>query len=358
MNGGILSPFAVTLTPSAFCNYVAVVAIGRNLKVGCLVPHLCICSPTVSTVRIHTAEDDVAKAIGNSYFPNAIAVFICHVDPKLAVTEEVNCKSCIINLPVSIRNKVKSDSSAGSGRIDRLLLACFVSLFHCCISNFVCPIKLLGIVYEVAGLLGAVIEEESKTLKACYLNGIGVPIICTFNLGSRCAGPFCACNVVELNVPTPNINSSPTVSILPINSNFNGINGLSAFLNISVGVCSHGVCEVICTCCKLKISCANPTAVSLVIELKLCSFFNYESTGPCSLIFGLCESVLFGKILGIPIIECTDEVDIVCNYVFSNIRLDSNLACSNIISYNVSTGKKVDILSVYSNPSVAFVCGS
>ena len=356
MNEGILSPFACALIPSALCNYVAVSVICRNLKIVCLVP--LIIPVIICCARIHTAEDDVYDTFGNLNLPNAIAIGICHIEPLIATVPSIYCESCIINLPVSIGNEVESNGSAGSRRIDGIFLASCISLFHCCISNFVCPVKLLGIVYEVAGLRRAVIEEESKTFKGCNLYGVGVPILCAFNLSSGCAGPFCACNVVELSVPTPSVNSCPALGILPINSNFDGINGLSAFLNVGVSVCSHGVCEVICACCKLKISRADPSAVSLVIKLKLCSIFNNESTGPGSLISGLCESVLFGKVLGLPFVECTDEVDIVCSYVICNIRLDCDLACSNVIGNNVSTGKKINILSVYANPSVAGICGS
>ena len=114
MNEGVLSPFAVALIPSALCNYVAVSIICRNNEVRCLIP---LIIPVIfCSAGVHTAEDYIDITLIDVCFPNAVPIFISHIDPKLAVTEEINCKSCIIDLPISIGNKIENYCNLGFNR--------------------------------------------------------------------------------------------------------------------------------------------------------------------------------------------------------------------------------------------------
>ena len=114
MNEGILSPFACAIVPSVFLNYVAVSIICRNNEVRCLIP---LVIPIVSCrTGIHTAEDYIGITLIDVCFPNAVAILISHIDPKLAVTEEINCKSCIIDLPISIGNEIENYCNLGFNR--------------------------------------------------------------------------------------------------------------------------------------------------------------------------------------------------------------------------------------------------
>ena len=243
VNCRIFGPFTSTIIPNTFCNCVAVVFVGRNCKVRCLVP---LIIPVVSCCAgIHTAEDYVCITLVNTSFPNAVAIFISHANPCIAcIVPHINCESCIIRFPVSIRNKVECN--------------------------------------------------------------------CDFRLGRN---------------------------ILAVLSVSNGIIGNVVCDNVSSG--SNG--DIVSTCAK-------PTVINLVINLEFCCACKCNFNCPSSLVFRFGHLVIIGEC---PVgNEGASEIHFVSYGIFSNIGFNSNCASSNVISYNVSTGNKRDVLTLNANISV------
>ena len=101
-----------TIIPRTWSNSVTYVIIGRNYKVVCLVPHVI---PAVSSSSgIHTAEDQTGISMRKLCSVNSGSANLCHINPSFTITEEVNCESSVVNVPVIVRNKINND---GLGRL-------------------------------------------------------------------------------------------------------------------------------------------------------------------------------------------------------------------------------------------------
>ena len=121
----IYIPRAFALTPSAFCYGVAYFIVGRNFKVVCLIPSII---PTI--IRIigsHTAEYQVGVSMRKLHSVNSGITNLCHTNPSISITKEVNCKTSVCLTPVAIRYEVNNN------RRRRLIICnsfikCFVTI--------------------------------------------------------------------------------------------------------------------------------------------------------------------------------------------------------------------------------------
>ena len=194
--GSGCSPSSATFIPCAGFNCVMVCSICGNLEVCCLVP---LIVPVIgSSAGVHTAEDYIGISRRNFNLINAKFGVICHVNPLFAVAEEVCCKPCTINLPVSVRSEIKHRLNfflAENNLCNCSTNRTFTALYAICIS--------CGSYYNSPNFFSPyVARSNSLNLAANCTNGIG----CTSN--------FCEVVVARMSKPYATIvNYSVAVNI-------------------------------------------------------------------------------------------------------------------------------------------------
>ena len=107
-------PRSIAIIPCAFCYGIAYLVVGRNHKVVCLVPLIFLIPVVSSSSGIHTAEDQIGVSVRKLCSVNTCIANLSHINPSIAITEEVNCESSVCLIPVIVRNKINND---GLGRL-------------------------------------------------------------------------------------------------------------------------------------------------------------------------------------------------------------------------------------------------
>ena len=100
-------PILGCTVPRTIRNGKTVFTIGRNSKVTCLVP---LIIPVIGgSARIHSAEDDIRIFFvsRNCYLIISISIRIFHVNPFIAISKEISCKTRISLRPVGTWLKIK-----------------------------------------------------------------------------------------------------------------------------------------------------------------------------------------------------------------------------------------------------------
>ena len=145
-----------------------------------------------SSAGIHAAEDQSGISARNFCGINVGISDLCHANPGISVTEEVNCETSVILFPFSVGNKINNKM------LGRLIIC--NSFFKRCITARIRPV-IKTIILEVGCLLSVfTIEDDVKTFGSFKLKCNREQAVLTFNCCHSRSGPSIGNRINEPSV--------------------------------------------------------------------------------------------------------------------------------------------------------------